>query len=196
VSIDVPAGAPLPQLRIEAARAQARRPDRFVGVGPHAAAGRRGLRSQAAGTLQSDPDRHVSRLLCPRRLEAGARWFACLVPAFDAGVRQAWGWRPSPISRSARPGPARIRSPCRSTSTGSSQPAPPATSRAWPGGYSRSRSATAATDTDGRHGQAAHRRRRWPGGPPGGAPERIVEMDGACVPCNSARRRLEDIPTR
>ena len=45
-------------------------------------------------TMQSDPDRHVSRLLCPRRLRPGARWFACLVPAFDAGVARGLGLPP------------------------------------------------------------------------------------------------------
>ncbi|MEU1818817.1 hypothetical protein ABZ543_27050 [Streptomyces roseifaciens] len=36
--------------------------------------------------LDAAPDLTVSRLMCPRRLEAGHRYVACLVPAFDAGV--------------------------------------------------------------------------------------------------------------
>ena len=49
---------------------------------------------EAASFIASDPDRHVSRLLCPRRLRPDARWLACLVPAFSAGVARGLGQAP------------------------------------------------------------------------------------------------------
>ena len=96
VSIDVPAGAPLPQLRIdERRRRRARRPDRFVGVGPHAAAGRRGL-GPAGG--RGAAERPRSSRVAPAvpattagRARAGSP-ASCRrsMPACGA----AWGWRP------------------------------------------------------------------------------------------------------
>jgi hypothetical protein len=44
--------------------------------------------------LAEHPERNVSRLVCPRRLEANARWIACLVPAFDAGAVRGLGGSP------------------------------------------------------------------------------------------------------
>ncbi len=38
-----------------------------------------------AGELAERPERNVSRLVCPRRLVAGRRYAACLVPAFEVG---------------------------------------------------------------------------------------------------------------
>jgi hypothetical protein len=38
--------------------------------------------------LQNHPDRTLSRIICPRRLQENTRYLACLVPAFEAG-RQA-----------------------------------------------------------------------------------------------------------
>ena len=37
-------------------------------------------------TIDKDPRLNVSRLVCPRRLQPGRRYIACLVPAFDVGV--------------------------------------------------------------------------------------------------------------
>lgn len=48
-------------------------------------------RAQLAQALADDPEAGVARLVCPRRLEAGAAWHACLVPAFDVGCRAALG---------------------------------------------------------------------------------------------------------
>ena len=41
--------------------------------------------------LTSAPERNLSRLLCPRRLEAHTAYLACVVPAFDAGRRAGLG---------------------------------------------------------------------------------------------------------
>jgi len=51
-----------------------------------------------ATELADKPAANVSRLLAPRRLEAGKRYAACLVPAFDAGVRRGLGDAPSPTA--------------------------------------------------------------------------------------------------
>ena len=49
------------------------------------------LQSDAAEPVQqilaSAPERNLSRLICPRRLEPHTAYIACLVPAFDAGRR-------------------------------------------------------------------------------------------------------------
>lgn len=96
VTISAPAGAPLAQLTIESG-ATRELPDL---TGSWAWAHTQLLVAQGAGAeaapaLQSDPDRHVSRLLCPRRLRPNARWHACLVPAFDAGVVRGLGQVPT-----------------------------------------------------------------------------------------------------
>ena len=46
------------------------------------------------GALAERPAMNVSRLVAPRRLEAGKRYAACLVPAFDAGVTSGLGAAP------------------------------------------------------------------------------------------------------
>ncbi|MDC3984477.1 hypothetical protein [Polyangium jinanense] len=43
------------------------------------------------GLLSGPPERSLSRLLCPRRLRAGARYIACVVPAFEAGRKRGLG---------------------------------------------------------------------------------------------------------
>ena len=49
-----------------------------------------------AAALAGQPALNVSRLVAPRRLEAGQRYAACLVPAFDAGVQRGLGDAPDP----------------------------------------------------------------------------------------------------
>jgi hypothetical protein len=44
-----------------------------------------------AEILSSRPDRSLSRLVCPRRLEPGTAYLACLVPAFEAGRKAGLG---------------------------------------------------------------------------------------------------------
>ncbi len=199
VSIDVPAGAPLPQLRDRAAApaaSSATSPTR--GRGPtRSCSSPRARACEAARASQSDPDRHVSRLLCPRRLRPDARWFACLVPAFDAGVRRGLGLAPladQPLGPAwtgedsitlplyfhwefcDRPG-RRLREP---------GPAPPAVQ-----GRRRQR-----RDADGRHGEDAHRRRRRPGRPPRRPPgARSSRWTARCAPCNRTTDASSDIPT-
>jgi hypothetical protein len=96
VGISAPAGAPLPQLKIESG-ASRELPDLD---GSWAWAHTQLLVEQGSGAeaapvhLASDPDQHVSRLLCPRRLRPNTRWHACLVPAFDAGVVRGLGGVP------------------------------------------------------------------------------------------------------
>jgi hypothetical protein len=51
-----------------------------------------------AGQLADNPDFNVSRLIAPRRLAPDREYMACLVPAFDAGVKRGLG-------RSDLPGP-------------------------------------------------------------------------------------------
>jgi hypothetical protein len=97
VKISAPAGAPLPQLQIESG-ASRELPDLD---GSWAWAHTQLLVEQGSGAaaaplhLASDPDQHVSRLLCPRRLRPNTRWHACLVPAFDAGVVRGLGRVPT-----------------------------------------------------------------------------------------------------
>jgi hypothetical protein len=55
-----------------------------------------------AGQLAQSPERNVSRLIAPRRLEPNKRYAACLVPAFDIGVVRGLGDLPDP----ARPAKA------------------------------------------------------------------------------------------
>lgn len=53
--------------------------------------------------LRGDPRGNVSRLVCGRRLDAQQDWVACVVPAFDAGIRTALG---QPIAADATLQPA------------------------------------------------------------------------------------------
>lgn len=99
VSISVPNGAVLPRLSIESGAAQ-ELPDLSASW---AWAHVQLLNADAAGdtpglgrALAEHPDRNVSRLLCPRRLEPNGRWIACLVPAYDAGVVRGLGGTPKP----------------------------------------------------------------------------------------------------
>jgi hypothetical protein len=50
-----------------------------------------GVATAADDALRSLPDRTVSRLIAPRRLEPGETYLACLVPAFAAGVKAGLG---------------------------------------------------------------------------------------------------------
>jgi hypothetical protein len=97
VSVTVPAGAVLPHLKIESGAA-AELPDlaeSWAWAHVQLLDGEAGAGPQAVGKALADrPDHNVSRLLCPRRLEPNCAWFACLVPAFDAGVVRGLGGTP------------------------------------------------------------------------------------------------------
>ncbi|MGH9265530.1 MAG: hypothetical protein ACRD1D_12655, partial [Acidimicrobiales bacterium] len=98
VSLGLEAGALLPVLRIESpADARVELPD--PGSTDLWAHGQ--LLADAAiapsavpAELEAHPGRNVSRLVCPRRLRAGARYYACVVPAFDAGAVRGLGGMP------------------------------------------------------------------------------------------------------
>ncbi|GII54247.1 hypothetical protein Pth03_26360 [Planotetraspora thailandica] len=107
VSLTVPAGAPLPQLRIESGAAD-ELPDLTDSwawahvqlVEPSTATP---SAQDVAIALAADPDRNVGRLVCPRRLAPRRRWIAALVPAFDVGRVRGLGGTPAP---DAKVGPA------------------------------------------------------------------------------------------
>ncbi|HEX2225624.1 MAG TPA: hypothetical protein VHM64_00680, partial [Candidatus Binatia bacterium] len=43
------------------------------------------------GAITQSPERTVSRLICPRRLDAATAYYACVVPAFEVGRKTALG---------------------------------------------------------------------------------------------------------
>ena len=84
-------GALLPVLRIEApARPSAELPD-LADSAAWAHVQSTVPATLLATTLPGDPTAAVARLLCPRHLQPGASWWACLVPAFDLGVAAGLG---------------------------------------------------------------------------------------------------------
>ncbi len=100
VRLNVPPGAPLPQLRIDSGAAEELPDLAEAWAWGHAQlldsdAGNASPAAVGAG-LADHPDGNVSRLVCPRRLEAGRRWVAALVPAYDAGVTRGLGGTPDP----------------------------------------------------------------------------------------------------
>ena len=181
--------AAAPAAHRERRQRRARRPGRFVGVGPHAAAGRRGLGSRGGRrACRATPivtcraccardgcgrARAGSPVSCRRSMRACARGLG-LAPLADQPLRPAWT------------GEDQVTLPLYfhwEFSTGPAGDFESLARRLQPfkvGDGSR-------RDTDGRHGQAAHRRRRRPGGPP-----RRRTRSGSsrwtarCGPCNSA----------
>lgn len=64
-------------------------------------------RESVADVLAADPSRTLSRLICPRRLEPGTAYRACLVPAFEPGRLAGLGLVPAddaPYAPAWRPG--------------------------------------------------------------------------------------------
>ena len=131
VSLDTPSGS-LPLLRIEAPAVTADElPDlaeawawahvqSLVGLDGVAAA-------VAAGTGEV-----VARLLCPRRLLPDSAWIACVVPAFDGGVRPAAASLCLQVPTGSPRGislPDATPGHCRSTTSGASVPGTRATSK-------------------------------------------------------------------
>lgn len=196
VSISVPAGAPLPQLRIEQG-ARRELPD-LAGSWAWAHTQllvEEGSGLQAASALQSDPDRHVSRLLSPRRLRAGARWLACLVPAFDAGVRRGLGLDVTAAELSpAWTDEDAVTLPLYfhwSFGTGAAGDFESLARRLRPFVVGDGRDGTPTVGTVRLHIGAA-------GGPvdlPEGDPGRVVEMDGALRAVQQRDGRLDEVPT-
>jgi hypothetical protein len=84
---------PLPVLEVPSAVMAAELPDLAESWGwAHAQVLRAGADLRVE--LRDSPALNVSRLVCPRRLEPGRRYAACLVPAFEPGVRRGRGDTP------------------------------------------------------------------------------------------------------
>jgi len=101
VTLGVQPGAPLPVLHITApASTSAELPD--LGESWAWAHTQIVTADTAPQTLATDlvaaPDLNVSRIVSPRRLEPGKQYYACLVPAFDAGVQRGLGSDPAGAS--------------------------------------------------------------------------------------------------
>jgi len=67
-----------------------------------------------AASLITTPGAALSRLVCPRRLAPGMRYYACIVPAFSAGVAAGLGQPPpaGPLAPAWGPGsPATVQLP-------------------------------------------------------------------------------------
>ena len=99
VSVSVPQGPGLPVLRIDsgAAGELPDLEDSWAWAHAQLLDEDSGPTAAAVGQALADhPNRNVSRLVCPRRLEPDARWIACVVPAFDAGVARGLGQEPAP----------------------------------------------------------------------------------------------------
>jgi hypothetical protein len=60
-------------------------------VWAHAQAVQPDLAQPVAEILADQPQRNLSRLICPRRLEPNTRYLACVVPAFEAGRKSGLG---------------------------------------------------------------------------------------------------------
>ena len=89
----VKAGQPLPSINLSAAQVASELPSLAESwLWAHAQAvstqDDAGLLSQE---LAAQPARNISRLVCPRRLEARKDYYACVVPAFDAGRLRGLG---------------------------------------------------------------------------------------------------------
>jgi hypothetical protein len=90
------AGQPLPILSVRAESAATELPDLTESwAWAHAQALDGGDAADLAAQLASEPARNVSRIVAARRLEPGKRYAACLVPAFDGGVRSGLGAEPA-----------------------------------------------------------------------------------------------------
>jgi len=93
VGISVSRDRPLPQLTIEdPAKPAVELPDLAESwAWGHAQLVEDNGGGDVTARLQSEPDLNVSRLVCPRRLQPDRSYFACLVPAFDAGRKAGLG---------------------------------------------------------------------------------------------------------
>jgi hypothetical protein len=98
VRLDPNPGGPLPVLEITApARAAAELPDLAQSwAWAHAQIAGLTAGQDPADILRDAPQRCTSRVLCPRRLEPGIAYLACLVPAFALGVDAGLGQQVQP----------------------------------------------------------------------------------------------------
>lgn len=88
-------GQPLPSVTLSAAQVASELPDLEESwLWAHAQAVsdlRANNPSALAGELKQRPERNISRLVCPRRLQPRHSYVACVVPAFDAGRLRGLG---------------------------------------------------------------------------------------------------------
>jgi hypothetical protein len=57
------------------------------------------------GTIDAPPEQTLSRLVCPRRLESGVSYLACIVPAYEAGRQAGLGLEVTAAGEDAWPPP-------------------------------------------------------------------------------------------
>jgi hypothetical protein len=96
------AGAPLPTIDVPATAVATELPDLSESWAWAHTQLLTDTSTNIAGQLATNPERNVSRLIAPRRLEPNKRYAACLVPAFDIGVVRGLGAVPDP-TRQAKP---------------------------------------------------------------------------------------------
>src|SRR6185436_7575926 len=86
-------GRPLPSVALKASLVASQLPDLAESwLWAHAQAV--SLQSDPAllaGELKNSPERNISRLVCPRRLEPRTDYVACVVPAFEVGRKRGLG---------------------------------------------------------------------------------------------------------
>ena len=100
----VKAGQPLPSIALTAAQAASELPDlneswlwahsqavSSITAASQSPADLAKERSDLAAELKQYPERNISRLVCPRRLQPRHDYIACVVPAFDAGRLRGLG---------------------------------------------------------------------------------------------------------
>jgi hypothetical protein len=96
-------GAPLPTIDVPATAVATELPDLTESwAWGHTQLLTDGTSTDFASQLAKSPERNVSRLIAPRRLDSNKRYAACLVPAFDIGVVRGLGDVPDP-KRPAKP---------------------------------------------------------------------------------------------
>ncbi|MGA7178841.1 MAG: hypothetical protein WBX11_04535 [Thiobacillaceae bacterium] len=90
----VKAGQPLPSIVLTAAQAASELPDlneSWLWAHAQAVSTISNDPAALASELKQYPERNISRLVCPRRLEPRHDYIACVVPAFDAGRLRGLG---------------------------------------------------------------------------------------------------------
>jgi hypothetical protein len=91
VTVGTEPGVSLPVLRIEAPATASRELPDLADAAAWAHVQSTSTPAQIASVLANDPDAATARLICPRRLQPSEAWHACLVPAFDVGVKAGLG---------------------------------------------------------------------------------------------------------
>ena len=89
-------GRPLPSVALTAAQVKSELPDLAESwLFAHAQAlSTENDSGRLATELKQSPERNISRLVCPRRLEPRKNYLACVVPAFEVGRQRGLGQTP------------------------------------------------------------------------------------------------------